>query len=184
MEITLYFIIAQIFGSLTLSFSVISVQMKKRANILTMFAIAGSFASVAYFLLEAHSGLVLNTIGVVATIFGAVLARKDKMLPKWSLAVFAVLTIGIWAMFYESLIDISVLLAQVVYFGALAFKNPNLVRVMMMSNMICWLVYNAFVGAYANVANNVFFIISDTIALVRYRGKKKSGRTKSKKRLS
>jgi len=173
MEITTTFIIAQIFGFLTLVFSVISVQMKRRANILLMFAIAGSLAGVVYWLLEAYSGLALNMIGVAATLIGAVLAQKDKMIPKWSLAAFGVLTVAIWVVFYQHPIDITVLVAQVVYFGALIFKNPNLVRVMMMLNMVSWLVYNAAVGAYLNVANNLFFLGSNVIALWRYRDKKK-----------
>jgi hypothetical protein len=183
MEITLEFIAAQIFGLLTLTFSVVSVQMKKRTNILLLFAIAGAFAAVAYWFLGAYNGLALDAIGVVATIFGLVLARKNKMLPKWSLVAFAILSIAIWAIFYTSPIDLAVLVAQIIYFGALAFKKPNLVRVMMMLNMLCWLVYNASVGAYANVANNLFFLGSDAIALWRYRGgKRKNGKTKNNRR--
>jgi len=178
MEITDAFIGAQIFGFLTLVFSVISVQMKKRANILLLFTIAAGFAGVVYWLLEAHSGFALNMIGAVACLLAAILARKDKLLPRWALAIFAFSTIGVWALVYETPIDVTVLMAQMFYFLALAVKEPNLVRAMMMLNMIGWMFYNISVGAFVNVANNTFFLISDSIAMIRYRkvnkGKKRA----------
>ena len=76
------FIIAQFFGVLVIIANVVSMQMKKKKQIIFMFILANLFSAINFILLQGYSGAIICTFAIIQTFINKFFEKKDKQVPK------------------------------------------------------------------------------------------------------
>jgi hypothetical protein len=95
--------------------------------------------------------------------------KRRQTPPSWVLGLFVFATVVVWALTFQDSRDYMAIAAQLAFVAAIAARHENTLRVFMMINMLAWLGYNFSVQAYTPVIGNAFFVVSDAVALLRYR---------------
>ena len=84
------------------------------------------------------------------------------------IAIFIV--IGITS--YGKVIDILPIIASLIFVLTLIQNKEKYVRLLILGNLISWMTYDIFVGAYSAAASDIFVISSTLIGIYRYDIKK------------
>jgi hypothetical protein len=176
MEITTTFIIAQIVGLICAGITAASVQMKHRRDIILLVVASGAAYSIAAWLMGAYSGMVMNAVGVLLAMVTYIYVRRNKPIPKLWFVGYEIIMIIVWLFLYSSWYDILPLVAQTLFCFEMMSRKENNLRLFMMFNTTCWLVYNALLQLYTPIIGNVILLGSDTIALIRFRKSRRKGR--------
>lgn len=162
------FIVAQILGILGTISNIVSMQLKKKQQILTVFILAGIFFSSSYLLLNAYTGAIVCFIATLQTIFSYTYDKKNKELPKWLIIVFFILSISGGMLTYQNILDILPILAGITYTWSIIQKEEKYIRWITLSNCILWLIYDIFIKAYSTCISDVIFIVSTMIGIIRF----------------
>ena len=168
-----YMVLVYGIGVLAMSFSVSSVQFKRRVAILTC-SLFGQFCWIAYFLVQ---GDLTSAVACVLTaIMLAVFARKDKW--PWATSLptvifFAVVMVGFSILSFATWKDIFPLIAGVFAVIANSRSSEKRLRQFALGWYIFW-VMNGIVKFYpVALINDIMCTVSAIIALIRYRNKEK-----------
>jgi len=174
------FIIAQIFGALSMASSIISMQFKKRKNILIALLCLNLFAALNMVFLNSLSAAYITFFAILEMIINYLFERKGKDVPKSVVAIYIICNIIIGAFTFTGPLDIIPILAAIIFCFTILTKNEQNIRKLMFTNQCLWLVFDICVGAYALVCSNILTLISTAIAYYRYsKTAKKSSRKKS-----
>src|SRR5574344_28060 len=138
----------QLIGFIAFIFVVISYQKKTREGILATQIISNTLYSAHYYLLNALGGYIITVINLARSF---VFILKDKY--KW-------LNNGIILFTFITAIIYTVMLWQ---------GNAKEIRISATINESLWLIYNFHVLSYAGIIGSVVIIITDLIAIIRYR---------------
>lgn len=162
------FIVAQILGILGTACNVISMQLKKKEQILLCFVFAGIFFSANYLLLGGYTGAIVCMVATLQTFVSYILQRNGKEIPKWLIAVFFVLSFVGGIVTYQSIVDILPILGGITYTWAIIQKEEKYIRWISFTNYALWLVYDIFVKAYSTAISDGICIISTLIGIIRF----------------
>ena len=157
------FVVAQILGVLGTACNVISMQLKKKEQILLCFVFAGIFFSANYLLLAGYTGAIVCTVATLQTFVSYLLQRRGKEIPKWLIALFFVLSFLGGIITYQHIVDILPILGGITYTWAIIQKEEKYIRWISFSNYILWLVYDIFVKAYSTAISDSICIVSTLI---------------------
>jgi uncharacterized membrane protein (UPF0136 family) len=180
MEFSTAFIVAQIVGLICAGITAASVQMKRRRDIILLIMISGAAYSVAAWLMGAYSGMVMNATGVFLALIAYIYSRRNKPTPKPVLVIYEIVVIVVWSFLYNGWVDVLTLAAQTLFLFEMMVRKENVLRVFVMMNTACWLVYNAIFQLYTPIIGNVVLLGSDTVALIRYHKHKRRSRQHGK----
>jgi hypothetical protein len=172
------FWIAQICGVLGGIMFVMSVQFKRRRLILLWTALAYIMYVAMTVLLGGWSGASINAISLVFVVIGYFYDRKKKKIPKSLNVIFLLVAVATTIYFWTGWFDIVPLTALTFYIAAVDAKQAEKVRALMLVQTAIWCVYNVHLSAWTALVTNGFFVVSDGVALVRYRHKKRKSRKK------
>ncbi|SRR5574344_966584 len=160
---------AQFVGAAALLVIVLSVQCKKKKNIMLLQTIANILYSIQYILLNAYSAAYLNIITVLRSyVYYEYDKKRKKILLIWPI-IFSIFCIIFGYIFYEGPIVIIPVLITIAYTIGATYKNPNVFRIVFLVCAFIWIYYNYSVGAYVSIFGNVCEIISTYISLKRYK---------------
>lgn len=165
-------IIYIIVSILSIFLYVMSVQFKKKKNILTT-QIGASFCYlIVYVIKGAWSGVFIEILEELKNIIFIKIEKNNKKIPLYILIIFILLLIIVSIIFYDGPLSLLPLLINILLFTSTYFKNPKYIRYTMLIAGLLWAIYNIYVGAYIICVGNVLEIISATISIIRYKEKK------------
>lgn len=179
------FIIAQIFGLFAILFWGLSIQYKKKEDILEFQIYASLCYAVQFFLLKGYAAMVIDLIAVIRLIIFYKEQKSKKDIDKKWLYIFLLLTIGSGAFTYDGLISVIPILTGVFYTASTWHKNTKYLRIFYIVCAILWSFYNFAYGALTAVIGNLLEIISGIIGMIRFdRKRSKDGKNKKTKTIN
>lgn len=162
------FVLAQIFGVLSMASSVCSMQFKKRRAILSALLCLNLFAALNMIFLKSWAAANISVFAIIEMLINFRFEQKKKEVPALLVGVYAGVIVLLGFISYEKTLDLFAILAALVFCFTVLMKKEQNIRRMMFLNQLLWLVFDIGVGAYALVASNVLTLVSTAIAYYRY----------------
>ena len=166
------FIIAQILSFIAMVINMIAVQLKTKKQILLTIVASNLLFIISYILLKAYVGAITCGIVAIEIIINTVLEDKGKKTPNLLIIIYLIISILIGITTFRGSIDLLTIIASISFVLTLIQSKEKYVRLLILVNLISWIIYDCFVGAYlAGISD--FFVISSTVtAIYRYDVKK------------
>lgn len=168
------FAIAQIFGIMGIIFSVLSMQMKTKKNIMIMLLLLNLASALNFLFLDSLSGSLVCFFAVIETFINYLFDSKNKKVPIYIIGIYVVINIALGLSSYHSLLDILPIVCALLYCATICMQKESNIRKLMFANQSLWLVYDIIVKAYMFSISNVLTLVSIVISMIRfdYRGSK------------
>ena len=161
--------IAQIFGILVTLGVILTLQLKKKKQMLVVSVIVNALSAANILLLDGfNSGVVVCCVAVVQLFFSIWHEVKNTEVTTAEKVVFLILYAAGGLMGYKIPLDLLSTVAAVFYMLAVFQKKEQNIRLMLLVNLSLWTVYHSILGSTAVFAQ-IAGIISSLIALYRYR---------------
>ena len=170
------FIVAQIFGVLGIIFSVLSMQMKTKKNIMIMLLLLNLSSALNFLFLNSISGSLVCFFAVFETFINYLFDKKNKQVPIYVIIFYVVVNLILGISSYNSVIDIIPIVCALLYCATVCTKKESNIRKEMFGNQTLWLIYDIIVKAYMFSISNVLTLISIIISFYRfdYKGRKQA----------
>lgn len=162
---------AQLLGAGALLTIILSVQFKKKKNVMLMQAISNMLYTFQYILLNVISAASLNVVTLIRCLIYYNYDKKRKKIPFVIAVIFSIISIILGIVFYEGLLTIIPVAITISYTVSSLSKNANIFRKTFLVCSFVWIFYNYTVGAYVAMIGNIGEIFSTIIALKRYKKK-------------
>lgn len=162
-------IIYYIVSVLSILLYVMSVQFKKKENILWTQIGASMCYLIVYVIKGAWSGVSIEVLEQLKNLIFIKIEKKNKKIPISILIIFLSLLVGVSIYFYDGVLSLLPLLINILLFTSTYFKNPKYIRYTMLIAGLLWGIYNIYVGAYIICIGNFLEIISAIISIIRYK---------------
>lgn len=167
------FIIAQIFGILGIIFSVLSMQMKTKRNIMLMLMTLNLSSALNFLFLNSISASLVCFFAILETLINYLFDSKNKKVPIYIIVFYIIVNLLLGFSSYKMILDIIPIACAIIYCLTVCVKRESNIRKLMFSNQSLWLIYDIIVKAYMFSISNVLTLISIIIAMYRYDYKKK-----------
>ena len=157
-------IIALIVGSLGICANVVIYQQKSGKYLLIYKLISDVIWAIHYFLLGGYSAMAVACIGIVReSIF---LNKKHKWAQSnlW-LLLFLLLSLGVAIITWKSLVNLLPATASVLSIFGFWRAKPKLSRILAYPISLCMITYDIFILSYMGIANELFTLLSTTVAI-------------------
>lgn len=162
-------LIAQIIGVIAICLWLISLQCKKKKDILIFQTVASLFYSLQYILLFAFSAALIDFTSAIRNIVFYFEEKKNNKISKSTLIIFITIAILIGTLTFYSWFSILPIIATLIYIYSLWQDNLKLTRYIFLLSDFIWLIHNLFAGAYVCVIGNILQIIFGIVAIIRFR---------------
>lgn len=166
------FILAQIFGILIIVANALSMQMKKKQQILIMFILANLFSTINFVLLQSYSGAIICFVAIIQTMINYFFDKKKKKLPKWLISSYIIAFILCGLITYQTYLDILPILCSILYTTTIIQTREKNIRRITLINAILWLVYDFAAMAYTAGISDMVILISTLVGMYRFDFKK------------
>lgn len=167
-----YFIIAQIFGLIGIVFSILSMQMKTKKNIMIMLLGLNLSSALNFLFLGSISGSLVCLFAVLETIINYLYDNKNKRIPIYIISIYVIINIILGLISYKGLFDIVPIICALLFCATICTKKESNIRKIMFGNQSLWLIYDITIKAYMFSISNILTLISIIISIVRYDIKK------------
>ena len=166
------FTIAQMFGVLGIVFSVLSMQMKTKRNIMIMLLCLNLASALNFLFLDSVSGSLVCFFAVIETFINYLFDSKNKQVPFYIIVFYIVVNLILGISTYNYFLDIIPIACALLFCATVCTKNESKIRKLMFGNQTLWLVYDVIVKAYMFSISNILTLISIIIAFYRFDYKK------------
>ena len=163
------FILAQVFGFISLVVVVISLQAKQKQRLLRLQILSNLFLFAQYACLGTISGCLMCLLGLGRNF----LYGRFKKVPRTLVAAIVLLIIILAIFSYDGPLSLLPCLATVVYTIGLSSRKMLFVRLADIAACLFYLVYNINVGAYFAIITTLVELSSSAIGIVRLDLKKR-----------
>lgn len=167
------FVLAQIFGVIGIIFSVLSMQMKTKRNIMIMLFGLNLASALNFLFLDSFSGSLVCFFAVLETFINYLFDSKNKKVPIYIIAIYVVVNLILGFSTYKGILDLIPIVCALLFCATVCTKKESTIRKLMFGNQSLWLVYDIIVKAYMFSISNVLTLISIIISYFRYDYKKK-----------
>ena len=167
-----YFVIAQVFGVIGIIFSVLSMQMKTKKNIMLMLLGLNLASALNFLFLGSITGSLVCFFAVLETFINYLYDNKDKRVPIYIILFYIVVNIFLGLISYKGALDIIPIVCALLFCATVCTKREANIRKIMFGNQSLWLVYDIIVKAYMFSVSNVLTLVSIVISIIRYDLKK------------
>jgi hypothetical protein len=163
------FWMVQAFGIITLILYVVSMQMKKKENLLILQISSNIFFVLQCILTNALTGTALVSLAIARGVVFFIYKKRELNPSIITLLVFkfAIITSTIFA--WEGIISLFAFFANINNLSAQWQDNMKLLRILTISGCILWMIYQFHAGLYAAMVTEVCIIISSIAALWKFR---------------
>ena len=167
------FIIAQIIGFCAMATAITSFQLRKRKSILIFQLICTALWTLHFLVLGNLTGCVLNGVQTVRCV-----VYYFKETQKWAqnklwLYLFLAAGVVVGVLTWENAWSLLPIVGMLISTVSLWMNNPKHIRLLNLPVSAVWLVYDIVCKSYAGVCNEIFLLVSVTMALFRLDYKKK-----------
>lgn len=152
--------------------NMIAVQLKTKKQILLTIVISNLLFVISYILLGAYVGALTCGIVAIEIIINTILENKGKSTPKTLIIIYLIISILLGITTFSSYIDLLPIIASIFFIFTLIQNKEKYVRLLILGNLIAWIMYDFFVGAYLAGISDLFVISSTITAIIRYDIKK------------
>lgn len=166
------FIAAQIFGILVIIANVLSMQMKKKKQIIFMFVLANLFSAINFVLLESYSGAIICFFAIVQTYINKIFENREKRIPNIVIEIYIIISIILGAITFKNIIDILPIMCSILYTITIVQNKEKNIRKITLINIIIWLIYDITCKAYTTAISDTIMIISALIGIYKFDYKK------------
>ena len=166
------FVIAQIFGIVGIIFSILSMQMKTKRNIMIMLLCLNLASALSLLFLNSISGSLVCFFAVIETFVNYLFDSKNKRVPIYVVIFYVIVNLVLGISTYHSFLDIVPIVCALLFCATVCTKNESTIRKLMFGNQSLWLVYDIIVKAYMFSISNILTLISIIIAFFRFDYKK------------
>jgi len=147
---------------------------KKMKTILIFNLLGNVLAGLSYLLTRSYSGCGICLVAALGLIVNYQFTAKDRPIPRWIVCIHAAAFVGVNLMTFAAWYDAFALAASLLFVLSIAQSSAKHYRLLYISNSLCWVVYDIFAGAYANLMTHVVLSVAIFGAiLVRDRKQKK-----------
>ena len=153
------FIIAQIFGVIGIIFSVLSMQMKTKKNIMIMLLCLNLASALNFLFLDSISGSLVCFFAVFETFLNYLFDSKNKRVPVYVIAFYVVVNLILGFSTYKSIIDLIPIVCALIYCATVCTNREFIIRKEMFANQTLWLIYDIIVKAYMFSISNILTLI-------------------------
>lgn len=165
--------VAQIFGVLVTAGVILTLQLKKKKQMLIVSVLVNAFSAANILLLDGfNSGVIVCCVAVLQLLLSIWHEYKNTDSGMAEKIIFLVLYVTGGILGYETPIDLLSTVAAVFYMLAVFQRKEQNIRLMLLANLSIWTVYHAIIGSTAVFAQ-IAGLISSLIALYRYRNTNK-----------
>ena len=165
--------VAQVLGILVTIGVILTLQLKKKKQMLTVSVIVNAMSAANILLLDGfNSGVIVCSVAVLQLLFSLWHEAKGTDASLAEKIVFLILYVAGGAIGISQPIDLLSIIAAFFYMLAVFQKKEQNIRLMLLVNLSTWTVYHTIIGSTAVFAQ-IAGLISSLIALYRYR---KSGK--------
>lgn len=159
-------ILTQIIGIIAMVFGVLSFQSKKNTNFFIMQGIANCLFFAHFLMLGQPAGAFMNLLGL----FRSVCLNVKKLKNTVTEVLFIACFIAVAVIFYENLLTILILIAQLVGTVVFWLDNGKVIRICQLTiSSPAWLTHNIINFSIGGIITEIFNIVSTVISLVRFR---------------
>ena len=173
MELTIAYIVSQIFVIINRVLLIVSYQLKNRKNILIVSLLALLAKGVVYILLSAWSGLAMVFVAIVRNIIFMLDEKKNgksQKITKRDVGILVVLYVIsiISAIFtYEGILSMMSVVATMLYTYSVWQKKTKVYKILGIIIESVWIIYNIYICSIMGVILNISLLISASIGLNR-----------------
>ena len=173
MELTIAYIVSQIFVIINRVLLLVSYQLKNRKNILIVSLLALLANGVVYILLSAWSGLAMVFVAIVRNIIFMLDEKKNgksQKITKRDVGILVVLYVIsiISAIFtYEGILSMMSVVATMLYTYSVWQKKTKVYKILGIIIESVWIIYNIYICSIMGVILNISLLISASIGLNR-----------------
>lgn len=154
---------------LSIFFYVMSVQFKKKRNIL-IFQVMASFCYLTVYLIKgAYSGVSVEVLEELKNITFLKIEEKGKVIPRYVLYIFLSLLVIVSIIFFDGFFSLLPLIINILLFTATYKRNPKYIRYIMLICGLLWGIYNYSLGAYIILIGNLLEVVSASISIIRFK---------------
>ena len=165
------FILAQIFGTIALILTVISVQFKTKDKIVMCITLANVAIAIQFFLLNAVTGAIISILDTIRCIVFYIYEKKNLKPSLPILLTFEAIVIISGIISWQNGWSIIPVITSVVFTYGLWQDNITILRITTGMLGVAWGVYDFIVKAFAGLVLDISQLISAIISL--YREKKR-----------
>lgn len=157
--------ISQIIGFFAFMVFVISIQQKKKKQIIFLQIISFFLYALQYFIIKAYTGMIVFLINMLRSI---VFSRdiNSKIMNKILLTIFIALSIICGTLTYEKIYDVLPIMASLL--SVIFTWQSSTKRLRFGQILICmlWIFYDIFVLAYIGVITESLIIIATIVSII------------------
>lgn len=146
---------------------------KNMKLILLLVFITNVLTATSYILTGAFNGAASCCVGAVQTIINYFFERKNKPLPVWLIALYAVAFILMNLLVFTRIIDIIALLAALVFVIGICQKNGKQYRLWTFVNTALWILYDAATFSFGPLSTHAIQITTILVGIVLHDRKQK-----------
>ena len=167
------FIAAQIFGILVIISNVLSMQMKRKKQIIFMFILANLFSSINFILLKGYSGAIICFFAIIQTYINKIFENKEQQVPKIVIGIYIAISIILGVITFGNIIDILPIVCSILYTMSIIQEKEKNIRRISLVNIVLWIIYDIVCQAYTAAISDILMTISTIIGMYRFDFKKK-----------
>ena len=173
MELTIAYIVSQIFVIINRILLIVTYQLKSRKTILIVSLMALLANGVVYVLLSAWSGLAMVFVAIVRNIIFMLDEKnndKSDQVTQKDVGILVILYIIsiISAIFtYEGILSMMSVVATMLYTYSVWQKKTNAYKILGIIIETVWIIYNIYICSIMGVILNISLLVSAIIGLIR-----------------
>lgn len=162
------FITAQILGLIGAIVLIVSIQFEHKKNIIISLAIANMLFVISFLLLNAYSGAIICLIAAIEAIINYAYDVKKKKFPKILIPIYVIIPLICGVLTYKTYVDIFPIICSMLSVLLILQTKEKYIRIITLVSIVLWITYDMLVSAYTTMLSDCFFLISTTIAIIRY----------------
>lgn len=166
------FILAQILAIIACIFHTISMQCKKRKNILLLFIIGNLIGATGLLLLKAYAGALIQIVFGIETLVNYILEIKNKKNTPMLVIIYIAVSVLASIITFNNIIDLIPLISAILHTITIIQETEKRIRYTNLASLVLWVPYYIVVLAWANLACTLCIVVSNIISIIRYDFKK------------
>ncbi|MBE6912459.1 MAG: YgjV family protein [Ruminococcaceae bacterium] len=138
---------------------------KKMTVVLIFSFVANLLVGISYILVGGVSGALICVVAGIQLLVNFTFTVRNKKIPVWLILVYSAAYCVVNISTFVNWYDIFSLCAALGFVFSMAQSNPKYYRLLLITNMGSWLIYDIFAHAYGNMIMHISSVITIVVAI-------------------